>query len=413
MPSHRWSRGGPRGWRPRLADRTVGLHRSHHGDEVGAEEVPRRAGVRSWLDRARSITTVQRCFLASNDYPAFMIDVAALRALRSMAALGTLARRPTSSGSRPRRCRNRSRGWNARSACPCSRPQDAGSCSPRPGRPLSTQRRMFPGTGAVRRSGSVGRGGHAARHTARGCLLDRDPRAARARPSATGDALSGPAHAHHRAGSRPGPSRSQRRYSRPCPRPRRRRAAGPFAVVLTQRHVHNRRRRCRHARRTHALARLGLPLTNADLAGHVWVTSRPARCATSGSGGCSQTRPSTPTCATWLTTSPPSCRCRLRRRHRPDPSPCSATLDRRAPLPAAAPATEARGVCRVAAQCQCQPSDPSGARGTALEPRHERSALTASADPLTDADRPDHRIDTLPNMARGRSSATAMSQSCG
>ena len=38
---------------PRLADRAVGVHRGHHGDQVGAEEqVSRSAAGRSWLDPA-------------------------------------------------------------------------------------------------------------------------------------------------------------------------------------------------------------------------------------------------------------------------------------------------------------------------------------------------------------------------
>lgn len=53
---------------PGLADRTVGLHRGHHGDEVGAEEqVGGVLGVGYGPILSRPITVVQRSFIASSD----------------------------------------------------------------------------------------------------------------------------------------------------------------------------------------------------------------------------------------------------------------------------------------------------------------------------------------------------------
>ena len=128
----------------------------------------------------------------------------------------------------------------------------------------------------------------------------------------------------------------------------------PLPSSLTQRHLHTDVGDV-VMNRAHPLTRLDPPL--ADLAGHAWVTSPPGSVCHQWFRRLFADVPEDPDVRH------PAVAGRLGRRDRPDPSPCPAALGRRARLPAAAAATEARGTRGVAAQRQCQPSDPGGARG--------------------------------------------------
>lgn len=295
-----------------------------------------------------------------------MIDVGPCRRCGRWLLSGRWRGRPMSSGSRPRRCRSRSRGWNARSVCPSSRRRDAGSCSlGRPGhRRLSA--RSVPRAGALRRSGPVSLGGRAARHTPRGCLLDCCPRllaptilrlSTRCPDLRVHITEQDPDQALHSvdAGSA---DLALVHDADGLP--------APLPSSLTQRHMHTDVGDV-VMNRTHPLARLDPPLAGADLAGHAWVTSPPGSVCHQWFRRLFADVPEDPDVrhlvddfATQLSL------VASRRRYRPDPSPCSPALGRRARLPVAAAATEARGTRGVAAQRQCQPSDPSGARGARL-----------------------------------------------
>src|SRR3954465_10560144 len=121
-----------------------------------------------------------------------MIELGALRALRSVAALGTLARAADELGFTASAVSQQLKRLETQGGAAVPAPaQAAGTPGRRAGaRAGGTRGRAdagraghrrlgaggVPGAGAVRRSGPVGLGGRAARDAAGGGVLDRDPR---------------------------------------------------------------------------------------------------------------------------------------------------------------------------------------------------------------------------------------------